>query len=148
MKHLTSLKRFWVCLILTLPMLVQMVAMPWGWMMPGYNWVALVTTTLIIVVGAWPYWKSAWAAFLQHNANMNTLVAIGTAVAYFYSIFAMLTGREVYFESAAFITTFVLLGDAMEERMHQNANGALKNCSTYRLKRPRSCVMAITLRCH
>lgn len=54
MKHLTSLKRFWVCLILTLPMLVQMVAMPWGWMMPGYNWVALVTTTLIIVVGPGP----------------------------------------------------------------------------------------------
>lgn len=134
MKHLTILKRFWVCLILTLPMLVQMVAMPWGWMMPGYNWVALVTTTLIIVVGAWPYWKSAWAAFLQHNANMNTLVAIGTAVAYFYSIFAMLTGREVYFESAAFITTFVLLGDAMEERMHQNANGALKKLLDLQVK--------------
>ena len=134
MKHLTSLKRFWVCLILTLPMLVQMVAMPWGWMMPGYNWVALVTTTLIIVVGAWPYWKSAWAAFLQHNANMNTLVAIGTAVAYLYSLFAMLTGREVYFESAAFITTFVLLGDAMEERMHQNANGALKKLLDLQVK--------------
>ncbi|MBS7688232.1 copper-translocating P-type ATPase [Limosilactobacillus fermentum] len=134
MKHLTSLKRFWVCLILTLPMLVQMVAMPWGWMMPGYNWVALVTTTLIIVVGAWPYWKSAWAAFLQHNANMNTLVAIGTAVAYFYSLFAMLTGREVYFESAAFITTFVLLGDAMEERMHQNANGALEKLLDLQVK--------------
>lgn len=134
MKHLTSLKRFWVCLILTLPMLVQMVAMPWGWMIPGYNWVALVTTTLIIVVGAWPYWKSAWAAFLQHNANMNTLVAIGTAVAYFYSLFAMLTGREVYFESAAFITTFVLLGDAMEERMHQNANGALKKLLDLQVK--------------
>ena len=128
------MKRFWVCLILTLPMLVQMVAMPWGWMMPGYNWVALVTTTLIIVVGAWPYWKSAWAAFLQHNANMNTLVAIGTAVAYFYSLFAMLTGREVYFESAAFITTFVLLGDAMEERMHQNANGALKKLLDLQVK--------------
>lgn len=134
MKHLTSLKLFWVCLILTLPMLVQMVAMPWGWMIPGYNWVALVTTTLIIVVGAWPYWKSAWAAFLQHNANMNTLVAIGTAVAYFYSLFAMLTGREVYFESAAFITTFVLLGDAMEERMHQNANGALKKLLDLQVK--------------
>lgn len=103
-------------------------------MMPGYNWVALVTTTLIIVVGAWPYWKSAWAAFLQHNANMNTLVAIGTAVAYFYSLFAMLTGREVYFESAAFITTFVLLGDAMEERMHQNANGALKKLLDLQVK--------------
>ena len=128
------MKRFWVCLILTLPMLVQMVAMPWGWMMPCYNCVALVTTTLIIVVGAWPYWKSAWAAFLQHNANMNTLVAIGTAVAYFYSLFAMLTGREVYFESAAFITTFVLLGDAMEERMHQNANGALKKLLDLQVK--------------
>ena len=134
MKLLCSLILFCVCLILTLPMLVQMVAMPWGWMMPGYNWVALVTTTLIIVVGAWPYWKSAWAAFLQHNANMNTLVAIGTAVAYFYSIFAMLTGREVYFESAAFITTFVLLGDAMEERMHQNANGALKKLLDLQVK--------------
>ena len=65
---------------------------------------------------------------------MNTLVAIGTAVAYFYSIFAMLTGREVYFESAAFITTFVLLGDAMEERMHQNANGALKKLLDLQVK--------------
>ena len=72
--------------------------------------------------------------FLQHNANMNTLVAIGTAVAYFYSLFAMLTGREVYFESAAFITTFVLLGDAMEERMHQNANGALKKLLDLQVK--------------
>lgn len=65
---------------------------------------------------------------------MNTLVAIGTAVAYFYSLFAMLTGREVYFESAAFITTFVLLGDAMEERMHQNANGALKKLLDLQVK--------------
>lgn len=134
MRHLTSLKRFWLCLVLTIPMLVQMVAMLWGWMMPAYNWVALITTTLIIIIGAWPYWKSAWAAFLQHNANMNTLVAIGTAVAYLYSLFAMLTGRAVYFESAAFITTFVLLGDAMEERMHQNASGALKKLLDLQVK--------------
>ncbi|MCD9437212.1 hypothetical protein LVA97_32745, partial [Klebsiella pneumoniae] len=56
---------------------------------------------------------------------MNTLVAVGTSVAYFYSIFAMFTGREVYFESAAFVTVFVLLGDAMEEKMHNNASNAL-----------------------
>ena len=55
-------------------------------------------------------------------------------MAYFYSLFAMLTGREVYFESAAFITTFVLLGDAMEERMHQNANGALKKLLDLQVK--------------
>lgn len=123
--HLTSTQRFWICLVLVIPMLVQMIGMPFHWMMPGYNWVALVTTTLIMLVGALPYWTSAWAAFKQHDANMNTLVAVGTTVAYFYSVWAMANGRDVYFESAAFITVFVTLGDAMEERMHNNASHAL-----------------------
>lgn len=78
-----------------------------------------------MAISAFPYWKSAIAAFKKHSANMNTLVATGTSVAYFYSIFAMATGREVYFESAAFVTVFVLLGDAMEEKMHNNASNAL-----------------------
>lgn len=124
--RLSSTQRFWTSLVLVIPLLIQMVGMLFHWMMPGYNWVALVTTTLIMLVGALPYWKSAWAAFLHHNANMNTLVAVGTTIAYFYSLFAMVTGRPVYFESAAFITVFVLLGDMMEERMHDNASNALK----------------------
>lgn len=106
-------------------MLIQMFAMPFHWMMPGYNWIALITTTIIMAISALPYWKSAIAAFKKHSANMNTLVATGTAVAYFYSIFAMITNRPVYFESAAFVTVFVLLGDAMEEKMHDNASNAL-----------------------
>ncbi len=106
-------------------MLIQMFAMPFHWMMPGYNWIAFITTTIIMAISAAPYWSSAWAAFKHHNANMNTLEAVGTSVAYFYSIFAMFTGREVYFESAAFVTVFVLLGDAMEEKMHNNASNAL-----------------------
>ena len=106
-------------------MLIQMFAMPFHWMMPGYNWIAFITTTIIMAISAAPYWSSAWAAFKHHQANMNTLVAVGTSVAYFYSIFAMFTGREVYFESAAFVTVFVLLGDAMEEKMHNNASNAL-----------------------
>lgn len=122
---LSNIKRFWISFILSIPMLIQMFAMPFHWMMPGYNWVALITTTIIMVISAAPYWKSAWAAFKKHNANMNTLVAVGTTVTYFYSIFAMFTGREVYFESAAFVTVFVLLGDAMEEKMHNNASNAL-----------------------
>jgi Cu+-exporting ATPase len=122
---LSNIKRFWISFILAIPMLIQMVAMPFHWMMPGYNWIALITTTIIMAISAAPYWKSAWAAFQKHNANMNTLVAVGTSVAYFYSIFAMFTGREVYFESAAFVTIFVLLGDAMEEKMHDNASNAL-----------------------
>lgn len=122
---LSNIKRFWISFILSVPMLIQMFAMPFHWMMPGYNWIAFITTTIIMAISASPYWSSAWAAFKHHQANMNTLVAVGTSVAYFYSIFAMFTGREVYFESAAFVTVFVLLGDAMEEKMHNNASNAL-----------------------
>lgn len=122
---LSNIKRFWISFILSIPMLIQMFAMPFHWMMPGYNWIAFITTTIIMAISAAPYWSSAWAAFKHHSANMNTLVAVGTAVAYFYSIFAMFTGHEVYFESAAFVTVFVLLGDAMEEQMHNNASNAL-----------------------
>ena len=125
MKKLSNIQRFWISFILAIPMLIQMFAMPFHWMMPGYNWIALITTTIIMAISAAPYWKSAIAAFKKHSANMNTLVAAGTAVAYFYSIFAMITNRPVYFESAAFVTVFVLLGDAMEEKMHDNASNAL-----------------------
>ena len=106
-------------------MLIQMFATPFHWMMPGYNWIAFITTTIIMAISAAPYWSSAWSAFKHHNANMNTLVAVGTSVAYFYSIFAMFTGREVYFETAAYVTVFVLLGDVLEEKMHNNASNAL-----------------------
>lgn len=134
MKRLNNLQRFWISFVLALPMLIQMLLMPFHIMIPATDWIALVTTTLIMVISASAYWKSAWAAFLRHQANMNTLVAIGTAVAYFYSIFAMLTGRPVYFESAAFVTVFVLLGDAMEERMHNNASNALKKLLDLQVK--------------
>lgn len=122
---LSNIQRFWISFVLSIPMLIQMIAMPFHWMMPGYNWIALITTTIIMAISAAPYCKSAWGAFKKHNASMNTLVAVGTAVAYFYSIYAMFTGREVYFESAAYVTVFVLLGDAMEEKMHSNASNAL-----------------------
>ncbi len=118
-------KRFWISLIFSLPLLIQMILMPFHFMIPHYEAMAFIVTTVVMVVGAWPYWVSAWAAFLRHNANMNTLVAIGTLISYGYSIFAMTTGRPVYFESAAFITVFVLLGDLMEERMHRRASNAL-----------------------
>jgi Cu+-exporting ATPase len=132
--RLSNLQRFWLSFVLALPLLIQMLLMPFRWMMPGYNWVALVTTTLIMLISARAYWTSAWAAFRHHRANMNTLVAIGTAVAYFYSVFAMVTGREVYFESAAFVTVFVMLGDALEERMHNNATNALEKLANLQVK--------------
>ena len=123
---MTYTKRFFISLVLSIPMLIQMIGMLFNWMMPFYNWIALITTTLIMALSALPFWQSAWAAFKHHHANMDTLVAVGTAVAYFYSIFAMFTGREVYFESAAFVTVFVLLGQVFEERMRHNASSAVE----------------------
>jgi len=52
---------------------------------------------------------------------MDTLVALGTLVAYVYSVFALFTGQPVYFEAAGFIIFFILLGQIFEERMRNNA---------------------------
>lgn len=123
---MTYFKRFVISLVLSLPMLIQMIGMLFSWMMPAYNLIAFITTTIIMALSAFPFWQSAWAAFKNHHANMDTLVAIGTAVAYFYSVYAMITNRPVYFESAAFVTVFVLLGQVFEERMRNNASSAVE----------------------
>lgn len=132
--RMSALKRFWISFILAIPMLVQMLAMPFAWQMPYNVPIAFATTTLIMAIAAWPYWVSAWAAFTYHQANMNTLVALGTIIAYTYSVFAMMTNRPVYFESAAFVAVFVLLGDAMEERMHAHAADALEKLADLQVK--------------
>ncbi|MCD5542269.1 copper-translocating P-type ATPase [Lactobacillus delbrueckii] len=122
---LTNWRRFWLSLFLALPMLAQMLLMIWGIMLPGIKTYSLIATSLIMLIGAGPYIQSAWAALKRHQANMNSLIAIGTSVTYVYSFFAYFTGRPVYFESAAFILIFVLLGDALEEKMHDRAAASL-----------------------
>lgn len=122
---MTNWRRFWLCLVLALPMLAEMILMLWHVMLPFSREYSLIATTLIMLIAAKPYIVSAWAAFKRHLANMNTLVAVGTSITYLYSVFAYFTGRAVYFESAAFVLIFVLLGDAMEEKMHANAEAAL-----------------------
>ena len=57
---------------------------------------------------------------------MDTLVALGTLVAYVYSVFALFTGQPVYFEAAGFIIFFILLGQIFEERMRNNASEAVE----------------------
>lgn len=123
-----SLKwRFGVSLILSLPMVLEMVLHPLThWMLPGGNWTMLGLTTIIMIISARPFAQSAWAAFKKHHANMDTLVAVGTTTAYVYSIYAMLTHQAVFFESAALVTTFVLLGQVLEERMRSRASTALE----------------------
>jgi len=119
--------RFWISLILSLPMLVEMILMPLtGWMLPGGKWTMLVLTTIVMALSARPFLQSAWASFKKHHSNMDTLVAVGTATAYLYSIYAMFSGKEVFFESASFVITFILLGQVLEEKMRNNASDAVE----------------------
>lgn len=119
--------RFWISLILSLPMLVAMIVMPFtDWMLPGGEVTMLVLTTVIMLVSARPFLSSAWSSFQKHHSNMDTLIAVGTGTAYVYSIYAMFTGKAVFFESAAFVITFVLLGQVLEERMRDNASSAIE----------------------
>ena len=118
--------RFWISLVLSLPMLVEMIIHPFtGWMLPGGNWTMLAFTTVIMLISAGPFVSSAWSAFLKHHSNMDTLVALGTMITYLYSIYAMFTGRPVFFETAAFVITFVLLGQVLEAKMRSNASNAI-----------------------
>lgn len=119
--------RFWISLVLSLPMLIEMIVMPLtGWMLPGGKWTMFILTTIVMLISARPFLTSAWASFQKHHSNMDTLVALGTATAYVYSIYAMLTDKAVFFESAAFVITFVLLGQVLEEKMRDNASNAIE----------------------
>lgn len=116
-------KRFWLALMLALPMLYDMLAMFFNWpMIPNGDWVALILTTLIMLISGRAFVQSAWAAFLHHHANMDTLVAVGTMTAYLYSIYALLHHQGVFFESAAYIIVFVLLGQYLEDKMRMQAS--------------------------
>lgn len=118
--------RFWTSLILSLPILVEMIIHPFtGWMLPGGEWTMLISTTIIMLISAGPFVSSAWFAFKKHHSNMDTLVALGTAITYIYSIYAMFTGKPVFFESAALVITFVLLGQVLEEKMRSTASDAM-----------------------
>ncbi|KRN03248.1 P-ATPase superfamily P-type ATPase copper transporter [Levilactobacillus senmaizukei DSM 21775 = NBRC 103853] len=118
--------RFVFSLIVSLPMLIEMFLKPFGFMLPGHEWTMFLLATAVMLVSDGPFIQSAWAAFKHHHANMDTLVAIGTATAYFYSIYAMLTHQAVFFESAAFVVTFILLGQVFEDRMRHSASGAVE----------------------
>lgn len=126
-KSLSLLQRFWITSIFTLPLVLLMLGMLTGSIShPVMHWGTFLATTPIMLVAGVPYIKSAWASFKKHNANMDTLVALGTLVAYVYSLFALFAGLPVYFESAGFILFFVLLGAVFEERMRKNASQAVE----------------------
>ena len=126
-KSLTLLQRFWITSIFTVPLVILMIGMSTGGISHQVmRWGTFLATTPIMLVAGVPYIRSAWASFKKHNSNMDTLVALGTLVAYFYSLVALFTGLPVYFESAAFILFFILLGAVFEEKMRKNTSQAVE----------------------
>lgn len=104
-------------------------ALPWfTW---GY-WLFLLTTP-VQFIGGWSFYKGAYVALKAHRANMDVLIAIGTSTAYFFSVFVLffpgvlpVESNEVYFEVAAVIIAFVLLGKFMEDYMKSSTSAAVR----------------------
>lgn len=126
-KSLSLLQRFWITSIFTVSLVILMIGMSTGGISHQVmRWGTFLATTAIMLVAGVPYIRSAWASFKKHNSNMDTLVALGTLVAYFYSLVALFTDLPVYFESAAFILFFILLGAVFEEKMRKNTSQAVE----------------------
>jgi Cu+-exporting ATPase len=137
-------RRFWTGLALALPVLV----LEMGRHFLGIdevidrqtsNWLQLLFATPVVLWGGWPFFVRGWQSVVTRNLNMFTLIAMGTGVAWIYSVAATLfpgvfpSGfREhdgsvpVYFEPAAVITVLVLLGQVLELRARERTSGAIR----------------------
>jgi P-type Cu+ transporter len=140
-------RRFWVSLALTVPLLsISMV----GYLPPGYLWSSwansrggilaqLIIATPIVLWCGWPFFVRGWRSIVNRSLNMFTLIGLGVAISYFYSVVAALFPGifppsfrtasgvvDVYFEAAAVITALVLLGQVLELRARSQTGAAIK----------------------
>ncbi|WP_428029064.1 heavy metal translocating P-type ATPase [Ancylobacter sp.] len=103
------------------------------------NWIQLALATPVVLWAGWPFFVRGWQSLVTRNLNMFTLIALGTGVAYIYSLVAVLAPNlfppafrgadgavPVYFESAAVITVLVLLGQVLELRAREQTSGAIR----------------------
>jgi Cu+-exporting ATPase len=94
---------------------------------PGREWWMLALATPVQFVAGARYYRGAFDALRQRSANMDTLVALGTSAAYFYSLANLLRGTsDVFFETSALLIAFVLLGKALETRAKTSAGDAIR----------------------
>src|SRR3712207_1817098 len=110
-------------------MLGVMLPMPMGWLNLGL----LLLATPVQFWAGWRFYRGAWGALKHRQANMNTLVVVGTSAAYLYSAVAALApqpfaaGRaDVYFDTSALIITLILLGRLLEARAKGRTNEAIE----------------------
>ena len=138
--------RYWVSFAFTIPLL----AIAMGDMWPGVvlrrslsggqlSWLQLALATPVVLWGGWPFFQRGWASIVNRSSNMFTLIAVGTGVAYLYSLIATVapglfpeSSRDiggyppVYFEAAAAIVTLVLLGQVLELRARSRTGAAIR----------------------
>ena len=137
-------RRFWIGLVLTLPVF----ALEMGAHIVGghgfidqrlSNWIQLALATPVVLWAGWPFFVRGWQSLATRNLNMFTLIAMGTGVAYVYSVIATVApgifpaafrthsgAVPVYFEAAAVITILVLLGQVLELRAREQTSGAIR----------------------
>lgn len=137
-------RRFWIGLVLSLPVL----ALEMGGHLTNLhmllgaqvaNWVQLVLATPVVLWAGWPFFERAWASLVTRQLNMFTLIAMGTGVAWAYSVIATAApgifpqtfraadgSVAIYFEAAAVITVLVLLGQVLELRAREQTGGAIR----------------------
>ena len=102
-------------------------------------WIQLALATPVALWAGWPFFERGWASLKSRNLNMFTLIAMGTGVAWLYSVVAVLApglfppafrdahgNVAVYFEAAAVITVLVLLGQVLELRARERTSGAIR----------------------
>jgi len=116
---------------------ILMRLLPWLYAIPAsaLRWFLLVLTAAMVAWAARGIYVSAWRALRHGTTNMNTLVSLGTGVAFAYSTYATVApkpGREVYFDSVLLIVGFLLLGKALEVRAKRRALVALDSLSRLR----------------
>ncbi|PHS28446.1 MAG: copper-translocating P-type ATPase [Robiginitomaculum sp.] len=138
-------RRFWIGLILTLPLLVLAMGPLVG--MPLENWIParlsgiieLVLATPVVLWSGWPFFVRGWQSVVNKSPNMFTLIAMGTGAAFIYSFIATISPTifpdafraedgsvAVYFEAAAVIIVLVLLGQVLELRARERTGGAIR----------------------
>jgi Cu+-exporting ATPase len=137
-------RRFWIGLVLAAPAVVLEMG---GHLAGGHglvdptlsNWIQLVFATPVVLWAGWPFFVRGWQSLVTRNLNMFTLIAMGTGVAYVYSLIGTIAPQTfpatfrghggavaVYFEAAAVITVLVLLGQVLELRAREATSGAIK----------------------
>jgi Cu+-exporting ATPase len=137
-------RRFWIGLILTIPLFAMTMAEMFGlsltrWISPRTSgWLQLVLATPVVLWAGWPFFQRGWRSIVNRSLNMFTLIAIGTGAAYFYSLVAVSFPNifpesfrtdghvAIYFEAAAVIVVLVLLGQVLELRARRRTSGAIR----------------------